>query len=431
MRRRLLLPLLLSACAPAVTSTTPVPPPTPAAPIPSAAEAPAPAAPAAAPASFLAWKDDFIRRAVAKGFDRAFLERELGGLTPNDRIVSLDRKQPEFSKPIGSYVQTAVSSDRVAEGVRRRDTSAWAGPIEQRYGVPIEILIGIWAQESAFGKVQGDFDVVRAFATLAWDGRRRDWAEGQLLDALTIIRDHGVPRSRLTGSWAGAMGQTQFIPENYLKLAQDFDGDGRPNIWTSDADALASAANLLATAGWRPGESWAVEVSLPAGFDYSVAESDKLTPSEWGARGVKRADGSYWTAKDQAAQATLLLPAGAQGPAFLLFPNHFVIRKYNNSVAYALAIGQLADRMQGKPGLSRAWPAEQPLSKDDRYAAQQALAQLGYDPGGVDGVIGAGTRSALRAWQKSNGLIADGYLTAELVGRLRAQAALPAAGAPQ
>lgn len=435
MRRRLLLPLLLSACAPAVTSTTvtPTPPPPPpvAAPAVEPPEpAPAPAAPAVA-ASFEQWKQDFIGRAVAKGFDRAFLERELAGLTPNDRIVALDRKQPEFSKPIGTYVQGAVTPERVAEGIRRRDAAAWPREVERRYGVPIEVLIGIWAQESAFGKIQGDFDIVRAFATLAWDGRRRDWAEGQLMDALRIIRDRGVPRSRLTGSWAGAMGQTQFIPENYLKLAQDFDGDGRPDIWGSDADALASAANLLAKAGWRPGESWAVEVTLPAGFDYSVAEADKLTPQEWAARGVKRADGGYWSSADQAAQAALLLPAGAGGPAFLAFPNHYVIRRYNNSVAYALAIGRLADRMQGEPELSRSWPVEQALSRDDRYAAQQALAQLGYNPGGIDGVIGAGTRAALRAWQKSNGLVADGYLTAELVGRLKAQAGSPTASQPQ
>jgi len=309
--------------------------------------------------------------------------------------------------------------------MRRRDQAAWPREVEARYGVPIEILIGVWAQESAFGKIQGDFDVIRAFATLAWDGRRRDWAEGQLMDALRIVRDRGIPRSRLTGSWAGAMGQTQFIPENYLKLAQDFDGDGRQDIWGSDQDALASAANLLKQAGWRPGESWAVEVSLPAGFDYSVAESDKLTPQEWAGRGVKRADGGYWTSADMAAQATLLLPAGANGPAFLAFPNHYVIRRYNNSVAYALAIGRLADRMQGKPELVRGWPNEQPLSREDRFAAQQALTQLGYNPGVVDGVIGSGTRAALRAWQKSNGLVADGYLTAEMVGRLKAQAQLP------
>lgn len=373
---------------------------------------------------FDAWRSDFISRQVAQGWDRAFLELQLSPLTPDDRVVSLDGRQPEFAKPTSAYVTAAVSADRIAEGRRRRESSPWMAQIEARYGVPAEILIGVWAQESAFGRIQGDFDVVRSFATLAYDGRRRAWAESQLLDALRIIRSGAVARERLRGSWAGAMGQTQFLPENYLKLGQDFDGNGRVDIWGSEQDALASAANLLFRAGWAPGQSWAVEVTLPDGFDYSVAETLKLTPSGWAGRGVRRADGRTWSQADSTVEAALLLPAGAPGPAFLAFPNHYVIRRYNNSTAYALAIGLLADRIGGGGELQRAWPVEQPLSSDQRINAQRALTLLGFDPGGVDGVIGVGTRAALRAWQAHNGLPADGHLTVELAERLRAQAGL-------
>jgi hypothetical protein len=280
------------------------------------------------------------------------------------------------------------------------------------------VLVGIWAEETNFGRLQGDFDVVRDFATLAWDGRRRDWAETQLIDALQILHDRGVRRSRLRGSWAGAMGQTQFIPEAYLKLGQDGDGDGRIDLWTSPADALASAANLLAHEGWRPGESWAVEAVVPPGFDYSLTDGEKHTPDWWAERGVTRADGRPWSAADAAAPAALILPAGANGPAFFAFPNHYVIRKYNNSTAYALAVGLIADAARGQPALAHAWPYETPLSRDQRYAAQTALSRLGYPVGQIDGVIGSGTRAALKAWQKSQGITADGYLTAEMVRRL-------------
>jgi lytic murein transglycosylase len=378
----------------------------------------------ALPAAFVAWRDAFTEKAVAQGFDRDFVRRQLAGVKPIAKVLERDAGQPELSKPIGDYVRSAVSDARVAEGVRRRDAAPFTRSLEARYGVPAEIVIGVWAQESFFGRIQGDHDVIAAFATLAYDGRRRDWAEAQLLDALRIIRDRGIPRERLKGSWAGAMGQTQFIPDAYLKLGQDGDGDGIVDIWGSDADALASAANHLKDSGWKPGESWAVEVTTPPGFDYSVAEGEKHPPSGWETLGVKRADGKPWSAADAGEDATLLLPAGANGPAFLAFPNHYVIRKYNNSVAYALAIGLLADAMRGSPPLVRPWPYETPLSRDQRMTAQSALQKLGYPVGEIDGVIGAGTRSALRTWQKSNGMVADGYLTPATVDRLRLAAGL-------
>lgn len=372
--------------------------------------------------SFADWEQAFVARAVRQGLDRDFVEAELAGVEPDPAVLAYDGKQPEFSRPVGDYIRSALSPERVAQARERLADTPHLQEIQARYGVPAEILVGIWAAETNFGAIQGDFDVVRDFATLAWDGRRRDWAETQLIDALTILHDKGVPRSRLRGSWAGAMGQTQFIPQAYLELGQDGDGDGRVDLWDDPADALASAANLLARAGWRPGESWAVEATVPPGFDYGLAESEKHTPAEWAQLGVTRADGQSWSPADAAEAATLILPAGANGPAFFAFPNHYVIRKYNNSTAYALAVGLLADAARDAPPLVKAWPYETPLSREERYTAQTALTRLGYPVGQIDGVIGTGTRAALKAWQKSQGITADGYLTADLVKQLAAAA---------
>lgn len=377
-------------------------------------------APAPAPgevfdqAGFEGWKQSFLSR--HGGVRRADYERELRGVTPNQTVVRLDRNQPEFSRPAGAYIQNAVSPARIAQARQRSERVPWG--VVQRFGVPSEILLGIWAQESAFGQVQGDFDVVRSLATLAYDGRRRDWAEGQLKNALDIVVEGKRARSGLLGSWAGAMGQTQFMPDNYLRLGVDHDEDGKVDIWNDDADALASAANLLAQAGWKRGQGWAYEVKLPGGFDYSEAEGPKHPWSFWAARGVTLTNGVTLNPAEAAEEATLLLPQGARGPAFLALPNHYAIRRYNNSVSYALAIGMIADGVMGKPGLTTPWPADEPLSRDQRIGAQRALTALGYDTQGVDGVIGANSRAALRRWQQANGRIADGYLTADLAAEL-------------
>ena len=217
-----------------------------------AAAAPASAQGPAAHESFADWKQSFVERAVQQGFDRAFVEAELAGVEPDPAVLAYDGKQPEFSRPVGDYIRSALSAERVAEARDRLASTPHLQEIQARYGVPAEILIGIWAAETNFGRIQGDFDVVRDFATLAWDGRRRDWAETQLIDALTILRDKGIARSRLRGSWAGAMGQTQFDPEAYLKRGQDGGRRRARRHLGLPADALASAANLLATAGWRP-----------------------------------------------------------------------------------------------------------------------------------------------------------------------------------
>ena len=427
MDRRVFLVLLLAGCADTSTNA-PLAPSTAAPALPGLA--PAPAAPAPRPVTaggdvdFDAWLAAFKQKALASGLTQQLLDRELDGVTPDPKVVSLDGKQPEFSKPVGDYIKGVISDDRVAVGRDKRETLAFLPGIESRYGVPRDILLAVWAMESAFGKLQGNFDVVRSMASLAADGRRRNWAEGELIAALKIIDSGEVTRAQLRGSWAGAMGQTQFLPSNYLTTAVDNDGDGHRDIWGSDSDSLASAANLLKKGGWKPGVGWAKEVILPAGFDYSLAEGPREVPSWWEALGVKRADGLPWTPADAASPAGLILPAGAAGPAFLALPNHFAIRTYNNSTSYALGIGLLADRFAGSGPLVAAWPVETPLSLADRMAAQIALSRLGFDPGPADGVIGAGTRKALRAWQQDRRLPADGYLSSDMVARLKAQAGI-------
>jgi len=374
--------------------------------------------------AFDAWLSDFRPRAIAAGVSPQVFDRELSGVTPNPRVISLDSRQPEFSKPVGAYIAGVISDDRIAIGRAKREQLAFLPQIEARYGVPRDILLAVWAMESAFGKLQGDFDVVRSMASLAYDGRRRAWAEGELIAALKIIESGEDTREQLKGSWAGAMGQTQFLPSSYRATAVDFDGDGRRDIWGSDADSLASAANLLVKGGWKPGVGWAQEVILPAGFDYALAEGPREIPAWWEEKGVRRADGLPWTEADAAQPAGLILPAGAAGPAFLALPNHFAIRTYNNSTSYALGIGLLADRFGGGGPLVTAWPQETALSLSDRMAAQIALARVGFNPGPADGVIGAGTRKALRAWQQSQQLPADGYMSSDMVARLKAQAGI-------
>ena len=405
MRRRLVPPLLLVClCAISPAASQSIVPPT-----------------ASGDMIFDAWASEFQGRALAAGIAPQVLSRELAGLTPDPRVASADSRQPEFSKPISDYLRGVVTSDRLVIGGRRRTSLAAFPAIERRFGVPRDILLGVWALESGFGSLQGDYDTLRSLATLAAQGRRRAWAEGEIIATLQIIQSGEQPRSRLRGSWAGAMGQTQFIPSTFLATAVDQDGDGRRDIWASSADALGSAANLLAKAGWVKGQSWAREVVAPAGFDFSLTEGPRETPAWWAERGVAPADQVTWSPADRNARAQLVAPAGARGPLFLLFPNHFAIRQYNNSLSYALGVGLLADRFAGGAALVRAWPQETPLPLVDRMTAQRALAALGYDPGAPDGVVGMGTRKALRAWQKSRGLVADGYLSGDMVRRLKAE----------
>jgi membrane-bound lytic murein transglycosylase B len=376
---------------------------------------------AAGDASFLDWLNGFYARELASGWSTTVLAAVLSGLAPDPRVLSSNSGQPEFATPIGLYVQHRVTPDGIALGRRKRDAVAQLSAIQGTYGVPGDVLTAVWSMESGYGANQGDMDVVRCLATLAAeDPRRKAWAETELEACLKIVASNAAGRAALRGSWAGAMGQTQLIPSTFLSTAVSASGRGKPDIWNSSADALASAANLLMKAGWARNESWAVEVALAPRFDVGLSEGPKQPPAWWADKGARRADGRAWSAADLASQAVLLLPAGADGPAFLAFPNHFVIRTYNNSIAYALAVGLLADRIGGGPPLATPWPKETPLSLEDRMDAQSALSRLGYSPGPPDGQIGLGTRQALRSWQRENGLPADGYLSPSMVARLKA-----------
>ncbi|MFM8819968.1 MAG: lytic murein transglycosylase [Phenylobacterium sp.] len=382
-----------------------------------------PAADISAPVDpfFQEWLSSFRITAMASGLPVEVVERELAGLEPDPQVRGFDRDQPEFSRPFSHYVRRAAGDDRASIGRRRlSELEPGVSSLAAAFGVPKEVLVAIWGMESGYGATIGDHDVIRSMATLAADGRRRIFAEEQLLAALRIVASGEWPRDRLVGSWAGAMGQTQFIPSNFMALAVDADGDDRRDVWNSSLDALASAANLLSRAGWATGQGWAIEVTAPEGFDYSVAETLSTTLSAWREFGLLRADGELLGA--DTSEATLIVPTGARGPAFLLFGNHFVIRRYNNAVTYALSAGLLADGIAGRPGLIRPWPEETPLSRSDRISAQLALKAAGYDIGEPDGVIGLKTRAALRAWQKTRGLVADGYLSPEVIGLLRTNA---------
>ncbi len=414
---RLVLIACVSACAPMLPQAPVVSGAPPTLPPPPRHTMPPPPPPPAdyfANGGFDGWRLGFLQRQDPAR--RPLYAQQLANLTPDPEVIRLDRNQPEFSRPAGAYIANAASAARIAEARRRIDAVPWA--VTQRFGVPAEILVSIWGNESSFGQVQGDSDVIRSLATLAFDGRRRDWAEGQLKDALDIVVDGRRDRSGLKGSWAGAMGQTQFMPDNYLRLGVDQNQDGRVDIWGTESDALASAANLLAQAGWKRGQGWAYEVQLPSNFDYALAESDGRPWSFWSQRGVAVARGGSLSSDEAAENGVILLPQGARGPAFLALPNHYVIRRYNNSASYALAIGLTADGIMGKPGLVGTWPNDGPISREQRLGAQTALARLGYDPGGIDGVIGSGTRRALRQWQIATGRVADGYLTATLADEL-------------
>ena len=407
MDRRFFLAVALASCSGAANAQTP---------------RPSDLLGAASEPYFITWLNEFYAKALAGGLQRAVIDRELSGLSPDPRVAALDARQPEFARPVSDYIRGAVTDDRIVLGRSKARVIAAFDAIERTYGVPRDILIGVWAMESGFGALQGDFDVIRSLATLAALGRRRPWAESELFSALRILASGDASRGRLRGSWAGAMGQTQLLPSTYLAAAVDGDGDGRRDIWGSAPDALASAANLLAKGGWRPGEGWAIEVILPPGFDYSLSEGPKQPAAWWRGRGARRADAAAWRPADAAAGAQLILPAGARGPAFLVLPNHFALRTYNTATAYALAVGLLADRIAGGAPLRTSWPHETPLTLTERMDAQAALVRLGYNPGEPDGVVGVATRAALRAWQKTTRVPADGYLSPEMVARLRTAA---------
>ncbi|MBL4596740.1 MAG: lytic murein transglycosylase [Robiginitomaculum sp.] len=376
---------------------------------------------AAPPLSFDAWRTAFTGRAVAVGHDQAHVRNLLADITPQETVLERDRFQPEFTRPIWQYLDSAVSSLRVQNGkTALAEHADLLTDLEEKTGVPTEIITAIWGLESAYGEIQGNFDVVRALATLAHDGRRRNWAEGELLAILTLLANNDIERENLKGAWAGAMGQTQFLPSTYLQYAVDGDGDGRKDIWNSKADALASTANYLRRHGWNQLEDWGIEVTLPADFAYELADDTVLSIGSWAVRGVTPIQGRNWHDNEQGQAARLLLPAGANGPKILIGGNFRVIKRYNNSTAYALGVGLLARALVDEGGLVGTWPTNMvPLSRAQITQMQELLQANGHDPGGVDGMAGPNTRRALRAYQQRIGLVADGFASQQVLQNLR------------
>ena len=370
--------------------------------------------------SFEHWLADFQRRALAQGVDPGILQQATRELTPDPAVIRADQHQPEFSRPVWEYLDGAVSGIRVNSGQRLLgEHASLLSAIEERYGVDRHILVAIWGLESNFGGNMGNRKIVRSLATLAHEGRRPEFAETQLMAALEILQRGDIAVDAMVGSWAGAMGQTQFIPTTYNSHAVDFDGNGKRDIWGSEADALASAANYLRASNWQSGQPWGFEISLPEGFDYASADlNQRLSLAEWQEKGLQLPSSADGLNSDS--PAAILLPAGHRGPAFLVLDNFRSIMRYNSSTSYALAIGLLSERLQGGGEVKADWPIhDQPLSRDQRLELQQLLTDTGFEPGGVDGILGANTRAAVRRFQQQQGMAADGYANLALLKHLR------------
>ena len=366
------------------------------------------------------WIDGFRARALQAGIGADVFDSALNGLRYNAAVVERDRNQAEFTKPIWDYLDNAVSEERIRNGrAALARHAALLDRIEASFGVDREVVVAIWGLESAYGTVRGDVPVIEALATLAYDGRRGRFFEDQLIEALRIVQQGDVSAQGMLGSWAGAMGHTQFIPSSYHAFAVDFDGDGRRDIWGDDpGDALASTAAYLARSGWVRGRPWGVEVVLPEGFDYGqTGERVRRPVADWAALGVRAAPGG---ALPEGGEASVLLPAGARGVALLILGNFRVIERYNSADAYVIAVGHLADRLRGGPGFRAGWPrGDRALRLDERVELQERLARAGHDPGAVDGRIGPNTIAAVRAFQRQAGMIPDGYPSLDLLQRLR------------
>ena len=369
---------------------------------------------------FAAWKADFMARAIAKGYDAALVRRTIAPATINERALERDKDQPEFTKPIWSYVDGAANPGRVATGKQKlAENAAIFNAVEQRYFVDRHILAAIWGLESAYGKIMGSHDIISALATFAFEGRRTKFGERELYGILDSLSAGYVRAEQLEGSWAGAMGMMQFIPTTFRDYAVDFNNDGNRDLWTSPEDALGSAAHYLSRHGWRWNEPVFTEVQLPRGFDYSLSGGSKKTVNEWTALGVAPFGGGRWSTAAGFLDGKLLVPAGASGPKFLTFKNFDVIKKYNNSTSYALGINVLAESFQDRPAIRSLWPTDdKPLSLTDKEALQKRLTSLGYDTKGVDGQIGPNSRRAIRAWQAATGVPADGYVEQTLFRRI-------------
>ncbi|MEQ8605373.1 MAG: lytic murein transglycosylase [Rhodospirillales bacterium] len=372
--------------------------------------------------AFPEWLSGFRSEASKSGISEAVLDQALGSVTPIPRVLELDRRQPEFMLTLWRYMELYVPDARIEKGKELLQKHAkLLADVEKKYGVPPRFLVAFWGVETDFGRNFGAFHMLSAVATLAHDARRADFFKTQLLSAIRLVGLGDVP-VEVKSSWAGAMGNMQFIPTTFEAYAVDFDGDGKRDLWNSLPDAFASAANYLKSVGWNPDYTWGREVRLPKDFDLSLAglqERKKL--AEWQKLGVRKIGGGSLPGAD--IEASLLLPAGAEGPVFLVYGNYRTIMRWNASQLYAVAVGHLADRFIGLPKLSVDKPENAHMLRfADISEMQRLLTKIGFDTGGIDGRAGPMTRDAIRNFQKSVKLPADAHPTFGLLERLRAAA---------
>lgn len=371
-------------------------------------------------AGYDGWVQAFRQRAAAKGIPEATLNAAFRGAGYLPGVIERDRNQTEFSRTLEDYLAIAASDERVAKGrAALARHGATLGKIEARYGVEAEVVAAVWGVESQYGEKRGDIGVISALSTLAYDGRRGAFFEQQLIAALRILANGDTNPAHMTGSWAGAMGHTQFIPTSYLQFAVDFTGDGRRDIWSDDpTDALASTAAYLARSGWTKGQPWGIEVRLPQGFNPGLAGRGKGKSAEaWIALGVTTIGGGRLP---NHGIGSILLPQGTAGPAFLIFNNFNAISRYNNAVNYVIGVGHLSDRLRGGGPIRGGFPPDaQGMTQAQRQELQRRLTAAGFDTEGSDGVIGAKTRAAISAFQRARGLPVTGEPSMELLLMLR------------
>lgn len=358
---------------------------------------------------FAACKAALTEKAKARGISAATADRVIGDLQYQARVIELDRSQPEFVQTFPGYFSKRVTDWRVNKGkTLYQQHRELLQSLNDKYGIPPHYLLAFWGLETNFGTYKGKMPVLDSLATLACDKRRSGYFTDELMVALALLERESLTPKAMIGSWAGAMGHTQFMPSAYANYAIDGDGDGQVNLWDSEEDALTSAANFLASLGWDPGFRWGREIRLPEGFDYQLSGYDNRRPlAEWQSMGVTKADGT--PLGDDDLSAYVVVPAGHKGPAFIAYHNFRVIMRWNNSEFYAISVGHLADRIAGATDLHASLPELPAYSRDDIIALQQRLNSLGYDVGTADGIIGPATRQGIRTYQEKNDMVADGF----------------------
>ncbi|MFN7222826.1 MAG: lytic murein transglycosylase [Paracoccaceae bacterium] len=371
-------------------------------------------------AGFDTWVTGFKSRAAGRGLSQSTIDTAFRSAGYLPGVIERDRNQTEFKRSLEDYLAIAASPERVSKGraalARHRASLA---VIESRYGVEAEVVTAVWGLESQYGERRGSVPVISALSTLAYDGRRGAFFEQQLIAALRILQNGDTSAANMTGSWAGAMGHTQFIPTSYLEFAVDFTGDGRRDIWSDDpTDSLASTAAYLSRSGWRKGQPWGIEVRLPAGFNTGITGRGKGRSTDaWSGLGVTTATGGRLT---DHGTGSIILPQGANGPAFLIFNNFNAIARYNNAVNYVIGVGHLSDRLRGGGPIQGNFPPDTTgMTIADRQELQRRLTAAGFDTEGSDGVIGAKTRAAIEAFQRARGLPVTGEPSLDLLRRLR------------